>query len=136
MKNWQGNWIIAVSAGHTLFAVIMFTAEYSSLYDNGIINNLTTDRSAAAVWFFLFGQALFITGLLIKHFDSVSNSRVPLSVTLNLLLLTLMGITIMPDSGFWLMFPPLISLILQHRKKHYGNKEQNKDNNKNQTAAV
>ncbi|KGJ86823.1 DUF6463 family protein [Colwellia psychrerythraea] len=132
MKNWQGNWIIAVSACHTLFAVIMFAAEYSSLYDNGIINSLTTDRSAAAVWFFLFGQALFITGLLIKHFDSVNNSRVPLSVTLNLLLLTVIGITIMPDSGFWLMFPPLISLLMQHRNKQ----SQNKDKNKNQTAAV
>jgi hypothetical protein len=132
MKNWQGNWIIAVSACHTLFAVVMFAAEYSSLYDNGIINSLTTDRSAAAVWFFLFGQALFITGLLIKHFDSVNNSRVPVSVTLNLLLLTVIGITIMPDSGFWLMFPPLISLLKKHRKKQ----NENKNHNKNQTSAV
>ncbi len=128
MKNWQGNWIIAVSACHTLFAVIMFAAEYSSLYDNGIINSLTTDRSAAAVWFFLFGQALFITGLLIKHFDSVNDNRVPLSVSLNLLLLTVMGITIMPDSGFWLMLPPLISLLMQHRQRP--------NQSKNQAAAV
>jgi hypothetical protein len=116
MKNWQGNWIIAVSAGHTLFAVIMFTAEYTSLYNNGIINSLSTDRSAAAVWFFLFGQILFITGLLIKQFNSINNKLVPLSVSLNLLLLTVIGITIMPESGFWLMFPPVISLMMQHRK--------------------
>jgi hypothetical protein len=132
MKNWQGNWIIAVSACHTLFAVIMFSAEYSALYDNGIINSLSTDRSAAAVWFFLFGQVLFITGLLIKHFDSVNNRLVPLSVSLNLLLLTVVGITIMPESGFWLMFPPIISLIMQHRKKQ----NQNKNQNKNQTVVV
>lgn len=116
MKNWQGNWIIAVSACHTLFAVIMFSAEYFSLYDNGIINSLTTDRSAAAVWFFLFGQALFIVGLLVKHYNSRENSPVPLSVSLNLLLLTIVGITIMPASGFWLIFPPAISLIIQLRK--------------------
>ncbi len=132
MKNWQGNWIIAVSACHTLFAIIMFSAEYSSLYDNDIINSLTTDRSAAAVWFFLFGQVLFITGLLIKHFESVNNCLVPLSVTFNLLLLTVMGITIMPESGFWLMFPPIISLMMQHLNKQH----QNKDQNKNQRAAV
>jgi len=128
MKNWQGNWIIAVSAGHTLFAFIMFSAEYSSLFDNGIINSLSTDKSAAAVWFFLFGQVLFITGLLIKHFDSVNDNRVPLSVSLNLLLLTVIGITIMPDSGFWLMFPPLISLLMQHRQRP--------NQSKNQAAAV
>jgi hypothetical protein len=132
MKNWQGNWIIAVSAGHTLFAVIMFAAEYSSLYDNGIINSLSTDRSAAAVWYFLFGQVLFIVGLLIKHFNSVNNSLVPLSVSLNLLLLTLVGITLMPESGFWLILPPAISLIIQHRKKQQQNKNQKQ--NKNQAA--
>lgn len=128
MKNWQGNWIIVVSVFHTLFAVILFSAEYSLLYDNGIINSLSTDRSAAAVWFFLFGQVLFITALLIKHFDSVNNSLVPLSVSLNLLLLTVVGITIMPESGFWLMFPPVISLIMHHRKKQ--------NQNKNQTVVV
>jgi hypothetical protein len=130
MKNWQGHWIIAVAALHTLFAVIVFAAEYSSLYNNGIINSLSTDRSAAAVWFFLFGQVLFIVGLLIKHFNSVNNSLIPLSVSLNLLLLTLVGITIMPASGFWLMFPPAISLIIQQRKK------QNQNKNQNQVVAV
>jgi hypothetical protein len=116
MKNWQGNWIIAVAACHTLFAVIMFSAEYSSLYSNGIINSLTTDRSAAAVWFFLFGQILFIVGLLINSFDPQNNRQIPLSIVLNLFLLTLVGITIMPASGFWLIFPPLISLLMKHRK--------------------
>ncbi|MFT5294493.1 MAG: hypothetical protein ACI9YH_000499 [Colwellia sp.] len=116
MKNWQGNWIIAVAACHTLFAVIMFSAEYSTLYSNGIINSLTTDRSAAAVWFFLFGQILFIVGLLINSFDPQNNRQIPLSIVLNLFLLTLVGITIMPASGFWLIFPPLISLLMKHRK--------------------
>ena len=117
MKNWQGNWIIAVAALHTLFAVIMFSTEYASLYDNGIVNSLSTDRSAAAVWFFLFGQALFIAGLLIKNFDNHDKQLIPLSIPVNLLLLTLVGVVIMPDSGFWLMFPPVFSLLTKHRKQ-------------------
>lgn len=116
MKNWQGNWIIAVSAIHTLFAVVVFSADYRSLYDNGIFNSLSTDRSAAAVWFFLFGQVLFIVGLLIKYFEKHINHQIPVSISLNLLLLTLIGITIMPDSGFWLMFPPVISLLVKYKK--------------------
>ncbi|NQY89579.1 MAG: molecular chaperone GroEL [Colwellia sp.] len=116
MKNWQGNWIIAIAALHTLFAVIMFSTDYISLYDNGIINSLSTDRSAAAVWFFLFGQVLFIVGLLINYFDKYNNHLIPLSVSLNLLLLTFVGITIMPASGFWLMFPPVISLLVKQKK--------------------
>ncbi|MBL4764959.1 MAG: hypothetical protein JKX67_06725 [Colwellia sp.] len=127
MKNWQGNWTIAVAAGHTVFAIMMFSTDYGMLYNNGIINSLSTDRSAAAVWFLLFGQALFIIGLLIKSFhtqQALNNQRLPLSVSLNLLLLTLVGVTIMPASGFWLMFPPIISLLVKHRK------------NINQTVAV
>jgi len=119
MKNWQGNWIVGVAAGHTVFAIIMFSADYSILYNNGIINSLSTDRSAAAVWFFLFGQVLFIVGLLIKNFQALhalSNQQLPLSVSLNLLVLTLVGVTIMPASGFWLMFPPIISLLVKHKK--------------------
>jgi len=116
MKNWQGNWIITVAACHTIFALIMFSGEYSALYNNGIINSLTTDSSAAAVWFFLFGQILFIVGLLIKHFDPQNNRLIPCSILLNLLLLTLVGIIIMPTSGFWLVFPPIISLLVKHRK--------------------
>jgi hypothetical protein len=117
MKNWQGNWIIAVAALHTLFAVIMFSSEYASLYDNGIVNSLSTDRSAAAVWFFLFGQVLFIAGLLIKYFDNHNKQLIPLSIPVNLLLLTLVGVVIMPDSGFWLMLPPVISLLSKHSTK-------------------
>ena len=116
MKNWQGHWLIAVAALHTLYAVIVFTADYVSLYDNGIINSITTDHVYGAVWFFLFGQVLFIVGLLLKHFDSLNNRLVPLSVLLNLLLLTVMAIIIMPASGFWLMFPPVISLLVKYRK--------------------
>jgi hypothetical protein len=116
MKNWQGNWIIATAALHTVYAVIMFSTDYTSLYDNGIINSITTDHSAAAVWFFLFGQVLFIVGLLIKYFEAHNNQLLPLSVSLNLLLLTLVGITIMPASGFWLMFPPIISLLVKQRR--------------------
>ena len=124
MKNWQGNWIIGVSMIHTIYALIKFSTDYISLYDNGIINSITTDHVYGAVWFFLFGQVLFIVGLLLKHFDSLNNRLVPLSVLLNLLLLTVMGIIIMPVSGIWLMFPPVISLLIKHRK------------NLNQTVAV
>jgi hypothetical protein len=126
MKNWQGYWVIAVSACHTLFAVIMFSTDYALLYNNGIFNSLSTDRSAAAVWFFLFGQVLFIVGLLINYIGSLNNNLVPLSVSINLLLLTIVGVTIMPASGFWLVFPPTISLIIQHKNKYNPKQKTNK----------
>jgi hypothetical protein len=112
MKNWRGYWLIAVAFIHTVFALIMFADDYKSLYDNGIFNSITSVQGHAAVWFFLFGQVLFIVGLLVRHYELATDKKIPLSISLNLLLLTIIGVVLMPDSGFWLVFPVVISMLL------------------------
>ena len=112
MKKWQGNWIIGVAFGHTVFALIMFANDYLSLFEHGLINSISSDREAAAVWFILFGQVLFIIGLLIKHLEYTSDKPFPLSISINLLLMTIVGVVLMPASGFWLIFPPVIAMLL------------------------
>ena len=112
MKNWRGYWLMAVAFIHTVFALVMFADDYRSLYDNGIFNSITSVQGHAAVWFFLFGQVLFIIGLLVRHYERVAGNTIPLSISLNLLLLTIIGVVLMPDSGFWLVFPVVISMLL------------------------
>ncbi len=112
MKNWRGYWLMSVAFIHTAFALIMFSDDYRSLYDNGIINSITSVQGHAAVWFFLFGQLLFIVGLLVRHYELAADNKIPLSISLNLLLLTIIGVVLMPDSGFWLVFPVVISMLL------------------------
>ena len=103
---------MAVAFIHTVFALVMFADDYRSLYDNGIINSITSVQGHAAVWFFLFGQVLFIVGLLVRHYELAVDNKIPLSISLNLLLLTIVGVVLMPDSGFWLVFPVVISMLL------------------------
>ena len=112
MKHWRGYWLIAVAFIHTVFALVMFANDYKSLYDNGIINSITSVQVHAAVWFFLFGQVLFIVGLLVHHYERALGNQFPLSISINLLLLTLIGVVLMPDSGFWLVFPVVFSMLL------------------------
>lgn len=112
MKHWQGYWIMAVAFIHTVYALGVFSNNYKSLYDNGIINSITSVEVYAAVWFFLFGQVLFIAGLLVRHYEIAFGSQLPRSIPLNLLLLTITGVVLMPASGFWLMLPVIFSMLI------------------------
>ena len=112
MKNWRGFWLMAVAFIHTVFALLMFADDYRSLYDNGIINSITSVQVHGAVWFFLFGQVLFIVGLLVRHYELAMECNIPRSISINLLLLTVIGVVLMPASGFWLIFPVVFSMLL------------------------
>jgi len=116
MKNWLGNWIIFVAFGHTVYAIAAFGGDYLSLYEHGIVSSITSMRVGLAVWFFLFGHALFIIGLQVRHHERSSSQHIPKSTSLNLWLLTIIGVVIMPDSGFWLMFPALITMLVRTKK--------------------
>jgi hypothetical protein len=116
MKNWLGNWIIFVALAHTVFAIVVFGNDYLSLVEHNIINSITSVRTGLAVWFFLFGQALFIIGLQVRQREYSGNKHIPKSISLNLLLLCIIGVVIMPDSGFWLMFPAIITMLIRSKK--------------------
>ncbi|MCW8879520.1 MAG: DUF6463 family protein [Kangiellaceae bacterium] len=112
MKTWKSTWIMGVAILHTIYALIVFSADYLSLIENNWIASITSARAGLAVWFFLFGQALFIIGQLVRSSELKGDSSVALSVTAHLLVMTILGVTIMPESGFWLMFPPLIAMLI------------------------
>jgi hypothetical protein len=116
MKNWLGNWIIFVAFAHTAYAIAVFGNDYLSLVEHGIINSISSMRVGLAVWFFLFGYALFIIGLQVRQLELSGIKHMPKSTSLNLLLLTIIGVVIMPDSGFWLMFPAIITMLIRSRK--------------------
>ncbi|MFT5758195.1 MAG: hypothetical protein ACI9LM_002934 [Alteromonadaceae bacterium] len=115
MKNRLGNWIIFVALVHTVYAIATFGNDYLSLYENGIVNSISSISAGLAVWFFLFGHTLFIIGLQVRHYDRLGHKNIPKSISLNLLLLTITGVVIMPASGFWLMFPIIIIMLIRSK---------------------
>ena len=117
MKHWKSNWIITVAIIHTIYAIVVFKADYLSLYENNIVSSITSAHVGLAVWFFLFGQVLFIVGQLMRSYEKETCQKIPNSIGINLLALTLLGVIIMPASGFWLMFPPVMALLIEGKKK-------------------
>ena len=110
MKYWKGKWIITVSVLHILFAVFSFQAQYTQMLVDGFINSASTPLTGLATWFLLFGVLMFVSGLLLLSLEK-TEVKTPKSVIYGFLFLTVLGVAIMPASGFWLIFPPVLALL-------------------------
>lgn len=114
MKHWIGRWLIAVSVAHTLFAIIVFRSVLSSIIQSGVFNTVGSDpMTGVVVWFVLFGAMLFICGLAVSALERSSPNALPASLGWSLLGLTVLGVVLMPASGFWLALPPALAIILR-----------------------
>ena len=110
MKNWKGVWIIAVSIMHTLFALNGFNPVYQKMLSDGVIGSVNSLESGLAAWFFLFGILMFALGLMIYFYEKQAH-QIPKSIAFTLLVLTVLGAAMMPVSGFWLLFPPVLAMF-------------------------
>ena len=116
MKQWIGPWMMGVSIFHTAFAVILFGDVMLSMIQRGLFDSVGADPMVGAVvWFFLFGALLFIFGLALWELERATDGTLPRSLGWSLLSLTIVGVVLMPYSGFWLAFPPAIAIL---NRKH------------------
>lgn len=111
-RPWIGRWLIAVSALHTAVAVFAFHPVLLDIAKRGVFNTVGRDPMAGtAVWFTLFGAVLCIAGLAISALEQASPQALPRSLGWSLLALAVLGIVLMPASGFWLALPPALALL-------------------------
>ena len=111
-KIWIGRWLILVAVLHTLFAAVVFGKIFLNIVQRGVFNAVGSDpMTAAAVWFLLFGAALALMGLAINALEKNDNFTSARSIGTGVLLLTILGIVLMPASGFWLALPAAIALL-------------------------
>lgn len=112
MKSWISKWIMFVAVGHTTVAMLFFSKFYAEILQNGLINTVKSPQTGLAVWFLLFGFMLFIFAMLVAVIEKNENTQIPFSIGIALLILTLLGVILMPVSGFWLLFPAVIAILL------------------------
>ena len=112
MKRWIGRWLVAVSIGHVVLAIVVFRTLLAAVVERGLVHAVGTDpRTQLAVWYVLFGVMLFICGLSIDALERASANYVPKFLGWCLLALGVLGAALMPESGFWLVFPPAIAVL-------------------------
>ncbi len=112
---WIGRWVMGVAIIHTVFTFVLFQAQIEALLNHRLYDSVTTPMIGAATWFFLFGPPLFLIGLLIDWAEKNTHAPLPRALTWGLSIITILGIVMMPESGFYLMIPALIGLF--HKQK-------------------
>ena len=112
-NTWKGLWLLAVAAIHTLFATIVFLPQLEEIVQRGVIDSVGNDPMlGAVVWFVLFGAVLALFGwavLIVERYIAPA-SQLLRPLGLGVLALALLGVALMPASGFWLVLPPALAL--------------------------
>jgi len=115
-RAWVGHWLMAVAALHTLFALVFLHKPLLGIVQRGVFNTVGQDpMTAAAVWFLLFAAPLALQALAITSLERSGQNAALRQQAWGLLALCALGVTLMPDSGFWLAIPAGIALLRKGR---------------------
>ncbi|MBU0746281.1 MAG: hypothetical protein KKB95_23265 [Gammaproteobacteria bacterium] len=112
--------MLGVAVVHTVFAVVVFQPQMREIVERGVFDSVGTDPMRGAVsWFVLFGGLFALLGWAVMLVErQAALAPVPLrALGAGLLALALLGIVLMPASGFWLVLPPALALCLQPRQQ-------------------
>jgi hypothetical protein len=113
VKHWIGPWLMGTALIHTVVASVQYWDVIGSIVDGGVFNTVAGHPVIGAVaWSLLFGCVAMIGGFTVT---ALERAAVPLPKTLGgcLLVLGIVGAVLVPVSGFWLLFPAAITILLR-----------------------
>ncbi len=114
---WVGRWIIGVAIIHMGFTFVLFPEQVERIFSEGFFDTGLIDFNIGkTVWFFLFGIPLLIVGYMIDYEEKRKTMPPFREIPIILLfLMTFLGVVLIPTSGFWLMMPALMGLIVKNK---------------------
>jgi hypothetical protein len=107
---WISYWMMIIAIIHTGLAIVLFGSAYMMFLRKGVWNTVSTDGDRLALWFLVAGAMMFLMGYLFSQMHSI-----PKLAGVLLGLIGLVGGLLLPPSGFWLLIPPAIGILL-HRQ--------------------
>lgn len=113
-RPWKGRWLLAVALLHTGVAAVLFAPEWRALWQRGVFNAVAGDvHIGKATWFLLFGAVLALLAWEVTALER-SQPRAALRPMGGwLLALVAVGLVLMPASGFWLVLPPALAMLVR-----------------------
>jgi hypothetical protein len=117
MKAWIGKSLFIIGAGHSLVGFIVFRSTIALMIKEDLVNTIPLNGNSskeAAFWFLFTGFALMIIGGLVNLIEN-KNINMPAFLLWSLILMTAIGVFMMPVSGFWLLLIPILGLLLRQR---------------------
>jgi hypothetical protein len=111
MRGRVGVSLMVIALIHAAFGLVAFHPVLKDLVREGLWNTVREDFTrGAVVWFLLFAWPLFAMGQLVRAHER-RGEPVGLGVAVNLTTLIVVGVVLMPVSGFWLALPAAVSLM-------------------------
>ena len=109
---WIGHWLMFVAFAHTLVACILFGPALLQVLERGVFNTVGRDPGTqVAVWFVIAGAVLALLAYAITALERGQQFAALRKLGAGILALSVLGIVLMPTSGFWLVVPAAISLL-------------------------
>lgn len=114
---WIGRSIVAIAIFHTVAGLALFSPALGDIVQRGVFNSINHDPvRGVATWFMLFGGPLALTGMCIDSLERQPAFPMAKATGWGFLLTCVLGVVLMPASGFWLAFPPAIALIMWRQR--------------------
>jgi hypothetical protein len=112
----SGYWLIAISIIHGLGDILYYFEPWSDIVHNGIFNAVDPyfDRGTA-FWMLMLSPLIFALGQLCCWAQE-HNVRLPVFIGWNLLITSVFGAFLIPISGFWLIIPPSLFILIESQK--------------------
>ena len=116
MRAWIGKSVIGIGSIHTVFGLVAFRQIVGTLAGEWLINTVNgeLDRERA-FWFLFTGFAWLILGALINWLE-IHRETLPAFLGWSFLVMTALGVLVMPVSGFWLFWAPTAGLLQRRRR--------------------
>lgn len=118
MKRWKGRFLIGNGIFHGVLGIILFVHPLYAIAQAGVWNSLGLDPlHHLAFWFMIDSIWSILLGLLADWVEGQNQGLLPQSLGWGVLMLAVIGIMIMPISGFWLLLPVAIGILVQTKSE-------------------
>lgn len=105
----SGYLLLVTGSLHTLLGIMSFSPQLSEMAREGVIGTAETSvERALALWFLVAGVGLILMGLLALGY----REPLPAAFGWGLLALSVGGILLTPVSGFWLLVPQALYVLI------------------------
>lgn len=112
MRNRLGTILMSIAVLHEVVGLFVYSTPLQDILQAGFFNTINPPywERDAAFWFLMFGATLFLMGWVAQWMQDNIGS-IPRFFSLGLLITCLIGVMMMPVSGFWLAIPVALMML-------------------------
>ena len=114
----SGNLLLGTGVIHNLIGFVMGWPVLVKIGQAGFVNSVNAEMDRNAIFWFLFsGFMMMMLGWFMQEYMQANKKSLPAALGIQLLILTIIGCIMMPISGFWLVLPQAVLIILADKKQ-------------------